>query len=86
MSKDKARFTRWGAYVGLFVIALGMSQCTALKKSTLPLADKSLEACVERAKAIGDVELEAVCKAGGTIVDVIDLFSARQRAQDAGVE
>lgn len=87
MSKGKASVARWSAYIGLFVIAMGLSQCSELKKSALPLADKSLEACVERARAIGDSELESVCRAGGTIVDVIDLFAARQHnGADAGTE
>lgn len=90
MSKGKARFTRWGAYISLGLIVLGLSHCATLKKSSVvPLADKSLEACVEKANAIGDTELEKVCKAGGTIVDVIDLFAARQQqaaARDGGVE
>lgn len=53
------------------------------------MADGSLAGCVEWAQANHDAELEALCRAGRPLTEVLDLFAARQRqalARDAGVE
>jgi hypothetical protein len=75
-----------GSLVGALVLGfVGVwFGCAALKPS-VKAADTALDQCVARAQQLGDVELEKVCRAGGGIVDVIDLFAARQ-GRDAGVE
>jgi hypothetical protein len=76
-----------GSLFGALVLGFSLTwlACAALKPS-VKAADSALDQCVARAVALGDAELEKVCRAGGTIVDVIDLFAARSAAKDGGAE
>jgi hypothetical protein len=53
------------------------------------MADGSLAGCVEWAQKNGDAEIEALCRAGRPLTEILDLFAARQRqslSRDAGAE
>ncbi len=80
--------------------ALSIILALVLATATLPgcathdglipaMADGSLAGCVEWAQANHDAELEALCRAGRPLTEVLDLFAARQRqalSRDAGAE
>lgn len=77
-----------GSLFGALVLGFSLTwlACAALKPA-VKVADTAADLCVARAQQLGDKELETVCRAGGSVVDVIDLFAARQRqavARDAG--
>ena len=71
------------------MLALALPSC-ATRDGLIPaMADGSLAGCVEWAQANHDAELEALCRAGRPLTEVLDLFAARQRqssARDAGAE
>ena len=71
------------------LLALALPGC-ATRDGLIPaMADGSLAGCVEWAQANHDAELEALCRAGRPLTEVLDLFAARQRqssARDAGAE
>ena len=71
------------------MLALALPGC-ATRDGLLPaMADGSLAGCVEWAQKNGDAEIEALCRAGRPLTEVLDLFAARQRqslSRDAGVE
>lgn len=70
-------------------IAFALSAC-ATRDGLIPaMADGSLAGCVEWAQKNGDAEIEALCRAGRPLTEVLDLFAARQRqslSRDAGAE
>lgn len=69
------------------MFALALSGC-ATRDGLIPaMADGSLAGCIEWAQANHDAEIEALCRAGRPLTDVLDLFAARQtKAQDAGAD
>jgi len=71
------------------MLALALSGC-ATRDGLIPaMADGSLAGCVEWAQKNGDAEIEALCRSGRPLTEVLDLFAARQRqssARDAGAE
>ncbi len=71
------------------MLALALPGC-ATRDGLIPaMADGSLAGCVEWAQKNGDAEIEALCRAGRPLTDVLDLFAARQRqalSRDAGAE
>ena len=71
------------------MLALALPGC-ATRDGLIPaMADGSLAGCVEWAQANHDAELEALCRAGRPLTEVLDLFAARQRqslSRDAGAE
>ncbi len=71
------------------MLALALSGC-ATRDGLIPaMADGSLAGCVEWAQKNGDAEIEALCRSGRPLTEVLDLFAARQRqslSRDAGAE
>ena len=71
------------------MLALALTGC-ATRDGLIPaMADGSLAGCIEWAQANHDAELEALCRAGRPLTEVLDLFAARQRqslSRDAGAE
>lgn len=71
------------------IAALCLPACTTRDGLIPAMADGSLAGCVEWAQANHDAELEALCRAGRPLTEVLDLFAARQRqslSRDAGAE
>ncbi len=77
-----------GFSLALVIAAIVLSACH--HDGLVPaMADGSLAGCIEWAQKHGDAELEALCRAGRPLTEVLDLFAARQRqssARDAGAE
>jgi len=71
----------------IIALALALSGC-ATRDGLIPaMADGSLAGCVEWAQKNGDAEIEALCRSGRPLTEVLDLFAARQtKAQDAGAD
>jgi len=69
------------------MLALALSGC-ATRDGLIPaMADGALAGCVEWAQKNGDAEIEALCRSGRPLTEVLDLFAARQtKAQDAGAD
>lgn len=69
------------------MLTIALPGC-ATRDGLIPaMADGSLAGCVEWAQANHDAELEAMCRAGRPLTEVLDLFAARQaKTADAGAE
>jgi hypothetical protein len=71
------------------ILSVALPACRHRDGLIPAMADGSLAGCIEWAQANHDAELEALCRAGRPLTEVLDLFAARQRqalARDAGVE
>ena len=71
------------------ILAAALPACRHHDGLIPAMADGSLVGCVEWAQKNGDAEIEALCRAGRPLTEVLDLFAARQRqssARDAGAE
>lgn len=71
------------------LLALALTACSTRDGLIPAMADGSLAGCVEWAQKNGDAEIEALCRAGRPLTEILDLFAARQRksvSRDAGAE
>lgn len=71
------------------MLALALPGCATHDGLIPAMADGSLAGCVEWAQKNGDAEIEALCRAGRPLTEILDLFAARQRqslSRDAGAE